>query len=31
MFRRRSAGLGLLGKHIDSKTGKWTQTDSGIG
>lgn len=31
LFQRRSADLGLLGKHIDSKTGTWTETSSGIG
>eukprot|EP00752_Nemacystus_decipiens_P005748 g5200.t1 len=31
LYRSRSGGLGLLGKHIDSRTGKWTETNSGIG
>lgn len=31
LFQRRSASLGLLGKHIDSETGTWTETNSGIG
>lgn len=31
LFDRRSAALGLLGKHIDSKTGVWTEAESSIG
>ncbi|CAM9739383.1 unnamed protein product [Scytosiphon promiscuus] len=31
LFNHRTAGLGLLGKHIDSKTGVWTEPESGIG
>ncbi|CAM9824254.1 unnamed protein product, partial [Ectocarpus sp. 8 AP-2014] len=31
LFDRRSTALGLLGKHIDSKTGVWTETQSSIG
>ncbi|KAF0687580.1 Aste57867_20699 [Aphanomyces stellatus] len=30
LFKRRSA-LGLLGKHIDTKSGEWTETISGPG
>eukprot|EP00904_Undaria_pinnatifida_P012934 jgi/Undpi1/8771/HiC_scaffold_25.g11233.m1 len=31
LFARRSPNLGLVGKHIDSTSGLWTETDSGIG
>lgn len=31
MFNRRSPTLGLVGKHIDTSTGGWTETTSGIG
>ncbi|CAN0545156.1 unnamed protein product [Laminaria digitata] len=31
LFARRSPALGLVGKHIDSNTGLWTEADSGIG
>ncbi|CAM9934739.1 unnamed protein product, partial [Ectocarpus fasciculatus] len=31
LFDRRSAALGLVGKHIDSKTGAWTEAESSIG
>lgn len=31
LYQRRSATLGLFGKHIDSESGKWTETNSGIG
>ena len=30
LYERRS-DIGLLGNHIDTKTGRWTATDSGIG
>ncbi|OWZ23537.1 ER degradation-enhancing alpha-mannosidase [Phytophthora megakarya] len=30
LFKRRSK-LGLLGKHINTKTGDWTETSSGVG
>ena len=30
LFKFRSE-IGLLGNHIDTQTGRWTATDSGIG
>lgn len=31
LWMRRSSELNLMGKHIDSKSGKWTESLSGIG
>jgi ER degradation enhancer, mannosidase alpha-like 2 len=31
LFLKRSANTGLLGKHIDVNTGKWTEEQSGLG
>ena len=31
LFDRRSVGLGLVGKHIDTTSGAWTEAESGIG
>ncbi|CAM9853566.1 unnamed protein product [Ascophyllum nodosum] len=31
LFDRRSVGLGLVGKHINTTSGAWTEAESGIG